>query len=80
MVFLSIDVGEVARSQYERMRMEIACLKIQNMWRMCLAREAYKSLCYSALCIQAGLRGMVARSEFQYKKHTRAATTIQVEI
>lgn len=71
--------GEVARSQYESMRMENAAVKIQNMWRMCLAREAYNSLCCSALCIQAGLRGMSARNELRYRKQTRAAITIQVE-
>lgn len=46
---------------------------------MCLARQAYKNLCSSAVSIQTGLRGMTARDELRYRKQTKAAVILQVK-
>ncbi|KAL7250673.1 hypothetical protein ACSBR1_012655 [Camellia fascicularis] len=35
---------------------------------MHLARKAYKELCSSAVSIQAGMRGMVARDEHRFRR------------
>ncbi|XP_023539621.1 myosin-7-like isoform X1 [Cucurbita pepo subsp. pepo] len=69
--------GEVARQQYENIRMEAASIKIQKYWRMCSARSSYKRLRSSAVAIQAGIHGMVARKELKFRRDTRAAIIIQ---
>lgn len=61
------------------MRREAACLRIQKHLRMHFARKAYKSLCSSAVSIQTGIRGMVARNELRFRKQTKAAVVIQVK-
>lgn len=63
---------------YERMRQRYASTKIQKVWRMCIARRAYKRQCLSALHIQAGMRHMTARNVFHFRKQTKAAIVIQV--
>ncbi|KHG09984.1 Unconventional myosin-Vb [Gossypium arboreum] len=70
-------VRQVARHQYEEMRREAAALNIQKHLRKFLARKAYKNLYFSAVSIQTGMRGMIARSELLSRKQTRAATVIQ---
>ncbi|CAL5393594.1 unnamed protein product [Camellia sinensis] len=47
---------------------EASCLRIQRDFCMHLARKAYKELCSSAVSIQAGMRGMVARDEHRFRR------------
>lgn len=47
---------------------------------MHLARKAYKELCSSAVSIQTGMRGMAARNELRFRRETRAAIVIQVNM
>ncbi|KAI7989249.1 Myosin-6 [Camellia lanceoleosa] len=60
--------GQLAREVYENIRREASCLRIQRDFRMHLARKAYKELCSSAVSIQAGMRGMVARDEHHFRR------------
>ena len=71
--------GQIARQHYEDIRMEAASIKIQKYWRMHFARCCYKRICTSAVAIQAGIHGMVARKELKFRRQTRAAIIIQVE-
>lgn len=79
-MFSDLNTGKVACHQYESMRREAACLKIQRHSRMYVARNAYKNLYSSAVCIQTGIRGMAARNELRFRIQTRAAIMIQVNI
>lgn len=72
-------LGQLARQVYESMRREAACLRIQRDLRMYFARQAYKEFCSSAVSIQTGMRGMVARNELRFRRQTRAAIIIQVK-
>jgi len=72
------DVGKLARHQYECMRRKAACLKIQKDFLMHISRNAYKTIYASAIYIQIGLRGMVARKELRFRKRSLAAIVIQV--
>jgi len=73
-----LDAGQIARHVYENMRREAASLRIQRDLRMYIARKAYKDLCYSAISIQTGMRGMAARDDLRFRRQTRAAIMIQV--
>ncbi|KAK9148560.1 hypothetical protein Scep_007317 [Stephania cephalantha] len=44
---------------------------------MHLARKAYNTLHSSAVCIQTGMRVMVARNDLRFRLQTRAAILIQ---
>lgn len=70
--------GQLARKVYEAMRREASCLRIQKVLRMYLARKGYKEMYSSAISIQAGMRGMVARDELRFRRQTKAAIVIQV--
>ncbi|KAK7349017.1 hypothetical protein VNO80_23844 [Phaseolus coccineus] len=69
--------GQLARHQYECMRREAACLKIQKDFLMHISRNAYKTIYASAIYIQIGLRGMVARNELRFRRRSLAAIVIQ---
>jgi myosin-5 len=71
-------VGRLACKIFDRMRREAAAIKIQKHTRKYAARTAYKKLHVSALVVQTGLRAMIARKEFRFRKRTKAATIIQV--
>jgi myosin-5 len=71
--------GQLTRQVYEGMRREASCLMIQRALRMYLARKAYGELYSSAISIQRGMRGMAARTELHFRRHTRAAIIIQVK-
>ncbi|KAI7988000.1 Myosin-6 [Camellia lanceoleosa] len=60
--------GQLAREVYENIRREASCLRIQRDFHMHLARKAYKELCSSAVSIQAGMHGMVARDEHRFRR------------
>lgn len=77
--FMIPYAGQLARAIYECMRREAASLRIQKDARKYLARKSYGLLCSSAVSIQAGLRGMAARNELQFRKRTNAAIFIQVK-
>lgn len=47
---------------------------------MYLAKKAYKDMCFSAVCIQTGMRGMAARNELRFRRETRASILIQVTL
>ncbi|KAA3454750.1 myosin-8-like isoform X6 [Gossypium australe] len=51
--------------------LRLSAIQIQALCR------AYKNLYFSAVSIQTGMRGMIARSELLSRKQTRAATVIQ---
>jgi len=72
------NVGQLARHQYECMRREAASLKIQKDFLMHISRKAYKNIYDSAIYIQIGLRGMVARNDLRFRKRSHAAAVIQV--
>lgn len=47
---------------------------------MHLARKVYIELCSSAVSIQTGMRGMTARNELRFRRQTKAAIIIQVNL
>jgi hypothetical protein len=53
-------------------------VKIQKNLRRYQARKIYRKLHLSVLVLQTGLRSMAARTEFRFRKQTKAATFIQV--
>ncbi|KAH0916825.1 hypothetical protein HID58_031271 [Brassica napus] len=55
--------GQVARVSFEKMRIEVACLRIQNHARTYICQKSYKSLCSSACSVQTGMRAKSARSQ-----------------
>ncbi|WZZ77234.1 hypothetical protein YC2023_097806 [Brassica napus] len=55
--------GQVARVSFEKMRIEVACLRIQNQARTYICQKSYKSLCSSACSVQTGMRAKAARSQ-----------------
>lgn len=77
---LWLIAGELARQVYENMRREASCLRIQRDYRMHLARKVYNELCSSAVSIQTGMRGMTARNELRFRRQTKAAIIIQVNL
>ncbi|KAG2320267.1 hypothetical protein Bca52824_013480 [Brassica carinata] len=72
--------GQVARVLFEKMRIEVACLRIQNQARTYICQKAYKSLCSSACSVQTGMRAKAARVELQFRKKRRAAIIIQASL
>ncbi|KAK9151180.1 hypothetical protein Syun_009489 [Stephania yunnanensis] len=69
--------SKLTRQQYEIMRREAASLRIQKYLCMHLPRKTYNTLCSSAVCIQTGMRVMVARNDLRFRLQTRAAILIQ---
>ena len=55
-------------------------MKIQKNGRRYYSRKSYKKLHVSALALQTGLRAMAARKEFRFRKQTKAATIVQVDV
>ncbi|KAF3496922.1 hypothetical protein DY000_02051873 [Brassica cretica] len=72
--------GQVARVSFEKMRIEVACLRIQNQARTYICQKSYKSLCSSACSVQTGMRAKAARVELQFRKKRRAAIIIQASL
>lgn len=70
--------GKLACNLYEEMRRQAAAVNIQKSFRRHTARESYLRVRHSAITVQTALRGMVARNEFRFRKHMKAATIIQV--
>lgn len=75
---ISAHAGQLARQIFETKRREASCQLIQRNWRMFVARKHYKELYFSAMSIQAALRGMDARNELRFRRRTTAAIIIQV--
>lgn len=71
-------VGKTARKLHQQLRQEAAALKIQKNVKRYIAMKSYLTLCSSAITLQAGLRAMDARKEFNFRKRTKAAINIQV--
>lgn len=61
------------------MRREAAAIKIQKSSRRQITKNKYTKQRVSALVIQTGLRAMVARNEFRYKRQAKASTIIEVK-
>lgn len=72
--------GRLACKLFENLKREAAAVKIQKHTRKYHARKAYKSLHVSVLVFQTGLRAMAARNQFRFRKQTKAAIIIQVNI
>ncbi|CAI0436864.1 unnamed protein product [Linum tenue] len=68
---------QMARHRFECLRREDACVKIQKYCRRFFARKSYNSMYSSAVCIQAGMRGMTARSDLLFRRKQKAAILIQ---
>lgn len=77
-VFLPYLAAYLARKLYKSMRRENASICIQKHTRSYAARKRYTKLQSSASIIQTGLRAMVARNDYQYRRRTNAAIFIQV--
>lgn len=63
---------------YEELRRQAASLKIQKNFRCYIARKSYLTLQDSAVTVQTGMRAMIARTEFRFRKQTKASIKIQV--
>lgn len=70
--------GENARKIYKDLRREAASLKLQTYYRMYYAQKNYNQLVSSAIAVQSGLRGMVARKELLFRRQRKASIIIQV--
>lgn len=70
--------GENARKVYKDLRREAASLKLQTYYRMYYVQKNYKQLVSSAIAVQSGLRGMVARKELLFRRQRKASIIIQV--
>lgn len=79
-MFLELIPGQIGRHRYENMRREVASMKIQKYSRRYTSRNAYKSVCSSAVSIQSAMRGLAARNELKFRRRKRAAISIQVKI
>nr|GMD55737.1 myosin-17-like [Ipomoea batatas] len=62
---------------YEQLRREAAAIKIQKSFRCFVAWKSYSTLRHSAITLQTGMRAMVARDEFRFRKQTKASIKIQ---
>jgi myosin V len=62
------------------MRREAASITIQTYIRRHHAIKAFIDLLSASITIQAALRGMAAREEFLFRRQTKAAVVIQVDI
>nr|GLL40073.1 myosin-17-like isoform X2 [Ipomoea trifida] len=62
---------------YEQSRREAAAIKIQKSFRCFVAWKSYSTLRHSAITLQTGMRAMVARDEFRFRKQTKASIEIQ---
>lgn len=60
------------------MRREAAAIKIQKNIRGYLARKVRVKTRISTVVLQAGMRAMVARSEYRHRRQVKAAIVIQV--
>ncbi|KAK9684902.1 hypothetical protein RND81_10G241200 [Saponaria officinalis] len=69
--------GRLACKIFENLRREASSIKIQKNLRRHLSRKSYREAQLSALTLQTGARVMAARSEFRFKKQTKAAKIIQ---
>lgn len=76
-IFLVIMSAMLSCKLYEQLRREAAALKIQKNFRCHVAHITYTTLHSSAIMLQTGMRAMVARNDFRYRKHTKAAIKIQ---
>ncbi|WZZ79808.1 hypothetical protein YC2023_100380 [Brassica napus] len=72
--------GRLSCKVYENLRREAAAVKIQKNGRRYYSRKSYKKLHVCALALQTGLRAMAARKEFRFRKQTKAATIVQVDV
>lgn len=72
--------GKLAGKLFEHMKREIAATKVQNVYRGYSTRNKYIKMKVVAIAVQAAIRATFARCEFEHRKHTKAATTIQVNI
>lgn len=68
----------MACNLYENMRRNDAAIKIQKYQRRHITLKLYNTYRSYAIVLEAGLRGMVARKEFRFRKESKAATSIQV--
>uniref|UniRef100_M4EP56 Uncharacterized protein n=1 Tax=Brassica campestris TaxID=3711 RepID=M4EP56_BRACM len=64
--------GQVARVSFEKMRIEVACLRIQNHARTYICQKSYKSLCSSACSSQT--RRFLCRRHYVRMKKAAIAT------
>ena len=53
-------------------------VKIQKNMRRCMARKNFHNTKSSALVLQTGLRAMVSRDDFRFKRQSKAVVTLQV--
>ena len=70
--------ARLACKQHEFLRQEAAALRIQKTTRWYFAWKTYCQLRLSAVTLQAGVRAMAARNEFNFRKRNKASVGIQV--
>ncbi|KAE8667135.1 Myosin-12 [Hibiscus syriacus] len=76
--FLKILIGSnMARKIYDELRRESGALNVQKNFRRHIDRKSFLTMRKSAITLQTGLRSMIARNEFRFRKQTKAATIIQ---
>jgi len=75
--FFSIT-ARLACKQHEFLRQQAAALRIQKTTRWYFAWKTYCQLRLSAVTLQAGVRAMAARNEFNFRKRNKASVRIQV--
>ncbi|KAE8674157.1 hypothetical protein F3Y22_tig00111769pilonHSYRG00496 [Hibiscus syriacus] len=61
----------------DELRREAGALKIQKNFRRHRDRKSFLTMRKSAFILQTGLRSMIARNEFRFRKQTKAAIIIQ---
>jgi len=76
-IFFSIT-ARLACKQHEFLRQQAAALRIQKTTRWYFAWKTYCQLRLSAVTLQAGVRAMAARNEFNFRKRNKASIRIQV--
>jgi myosin V len=70
--------ARLACKQHEFLRQQAAALRIQKTTRWYFAWKTYCQLRLSAVTLQAGVRAMAARNEFNFRKRNKASVRIQV--
>lgn len=73
---LFYHLGVLARESYESRRRESAALKIQRNSLAYIARSIHIKTRLAVIVLQAGIRAMVARSEYRRRRQVNAAAIV----
>lgn len=70
--------GMLAYNFYQIVRKDAAALKIQTDWRWHKFNQNYSRLKKATITMQAIIRAIAARKQYDFTKHNKTATVIQV--